>query len=189
MARGQDGGEAVSVVLGLDVGLAALGWAVVDLSADGERVVDLGTVTTAKSSKRRGVRVADDDVRRCRELAAFLLGVIDRHDVVAIAAELPHGSKGARAAAALGMAKAILASVAEARGLPIAACSPVELKQATAGSGSASKADVQAALVARFGPLEWPKRKADVEHAADALGAVVACLDSDVLRMARRVAA
>jgi crossover junction endodeoxyribonuclease RuvC len=176
----------MSVVIGCDPGLASWGVALVDLEPQGERVIAVATLATAPSPKKRGILVADDDVRRCRELLVAIDALVTRHRPVALCAELPSGSKGARAAQALGVSKALVASLSHQHGLPLVACSPRELKLAVCGNGSASKDEVRRALDERFPGIAWPRRKADVEHAADALGAVVAGLSSDVIRMARR---
>lgn len=175
------------IVLGLDLGLASFGCAVVDLTNDSERLVEVSTMTTEKSAKKRGTLVADDDIRRIREICRWLSDKVVMYSPVAICAELPSGSKGARAAQALGAGKAIVAALSFNSSLPLAACSPVQLKKSVTGSGSASKEDISNALVKRFGQIKWPKNKTHMEHAADALGAVVACLESDVIKMARKM--
>jgi len=214
-------------VLGIDVGLAHVGYALVALEGNSERVLDMRTIVTKKSDAKLGVLVAHDDIRRVREILDALHVVISSagqpglSGVHAICAELPHGSKGARAAAALGIGKAIVAALGWRYQLPIAACNPQQLKKTLAGSQSASKAEVQVALCRRYGKSvaevlvretgsykgakrqhwTWHARPdirdeammytwgyEECEHVGDALGAVVTCLDSDVVRMVRRMA-
>lgn len=177
------------IVFGIDPGLATFGVAIVELLPTTERVISIEALTTKRSAKKLGILVADDDIARVRFLLEALGQRIGRWHPVALCSELPAGSKGARAAAALGIGKAIVAALSVHHGIPIASCSPQALKKAVAGAQNASKEDVQAALTRRYPSLTWPKNKGDHEHAADALGAVVTCLPSDVIRMARVMSA
>lgn len=85
-----------------------------------------------------------------------------------------------------GMAWGVVATLAEACRVPILQVSPQELKLRVVGKKTASKEEVQQALEQRYGDLPWPPQRTLREHAADGLGAIVACLDSDVVLMARR---
>lgn len=183
------------IVLGVDPGLASMGLAAVELPS--WRCVALDATTTKKSHKKRGVRQSDDDMRRLRELVdwtiGFLVDVGEAHsNPMVMCVELPAGSKGARAAAALAMGKGLVATLAAMLDLPIAQCMPVDLKKAVCGNGKASKADVQRMLVTRFGNgvgalLDRMPDK-HREHAADALGTIVACKDNEVMLAAQRAA-
>lgn len=177
-------------VLGIDPGLAHLGWAVVHLEPDGERLGALGVVKTVKRSGQ-GVLVTDDLHRRGMELARALVGILDQHQPVAVCAESISYPRNASASASIGRAWGILDSELERRGLPLISASPQAIKKAATGRLSASKEEVADALDARFGgrlaPLLAAMPKAAREHPADAVGAVVACLDHDHLRLARSV--
>jgi Holliday junction resolvasome RuvABC endonuclease subunit len=88
------------------------------------------------------------------------------------------------------MAWGVLVAVAKRRSLPIVQATPQEVKRAVTGSKTASKVEVQNALELLYPTAPaWPTRKALVEHAADALAVVVACLDAPVIGLARRMAA
>lgn len=177
------------IVLGLDPGFAMLGYAVVELGdrAEEDIVRRVWTVETEKSAKKKGVFAAHDDIRRGRELHRALSEVMADFSPVAICAEIPSGSKGARAGACLAAAKQALASFAEQHELPVLCVSPTELKQAVTGKGTASKEEVQRALEGIYGEIEWPRLKGHHEHAADALGAYRACETSELMRMLRQM--
>ncbi len=87
------------------------------------------------------------------------------------------------------MAFGVIAAVAQRHGLPVVQASPQQVKKALCGRRDASKMDVKGALERRYSGLPWPPQQTLVEHAADALAAAVACLEHQVVRMARRMAA
>lgn len=171
-------------VLGVDPGLASLGMARVRLLAVGELVEELRVVRTEPSTRKRKVRAADDNVERLRVLLDAL--IVASQDVVAICSEAQSWPRNAASAIKVGMVWGLLVAVADLRHVPILQVSPQQLKRTVAGSRSASKEQVQTALERRYPELpDWPAYR---EHAADALGAVVACLDDGVILMGRRLA-
>jgi len=178
-------------VLGLDPGFASFGYAVVDIALDGETVHTLGVLRTQASAAKRGVRATDDSWRRARELSGALLPLVDGVQVVCV--EAPSLPRNASTTFKMGLAYGALVSIVEAARTPTVMVTPQELKKAVSGRSSASKGDVAAALDRRFGrdfAAELIKRgvpRTFHEHAYDAVGAVVACLGSEVLHMARRM--
>lgn len=184
-------------LIGIDPGLAACGLAVVDLDRGaGARVLWLQVIRTAPSPKMRRLRSADDLGDRLRAIATVLHARLQEHpDLVAFCVEskaIPF--RGGRmmvkpsAVSALGRVRGLLDAFAVERALPIIEETAQTLKLLTAGRRDASKADVQSALEQRFPEVTalWPTQKTLVEHAADALAAVVAGLESDVVRAALR---
>lgn len=200
----------MAIVIGVDPGFASFGWAAVELVPLGaepdrfnlepfglhqchERVVELGVIRTEPSARKRSVRASEDNVRRAREVYAALAVVLDRHHPVAVCAEAMSYPRCSSAAAKMSLGWGVLVASCAERGVPIVQCSPQEMKLAVAGSKSAGKVDVQEALTMRFGDdlgdMIAATNKTLREHVADAVGAVVGCLDCDVIRMARRMAA
>jgi Holliday junction resolvasome RuvABC endonuclease subunit len=177
------------IVLGLDPSLCNLGLAAVDLRPDGERVLETLVIRTEPSQKKRRVLVAEDDARRVAELAAGLDAAIERHRPAALVIEAPAGSKHAKSARALGLAFGAMVAVAKLRALPLVQVQPLDVKRAVCGAKQASKDEIVVAVERRFPEVEWPTPASVVEHAADAIGAVLAALDTDTLRMARRLGA
>jgi crossover junction endodeoxyribonuclease RuvC len=177
------------IVLGVDPSLCNTGIAAVELLADGERVLETLVVRTAPSAKKRRVLVGDDNVRRISEIAEALDAAIQRHRPVALVVEAPAGSKGAQAARALALALATVVTVARLRGLPLVQVQPLDVKRAVCGAKSADKGEIILAIERRHPEVVWPSPASVIEHAADAVGAVVAALGTDTLRMARRLSA
>lgn len=176
------------LILGLDAGFAALGGVVIS----GDHVLYAGTCRTERTSRRRGLRVADDDADRAQQLARFLWAVIQEWRPAGVVVELPHGgAQGARANRAMGMATGIVAAVLEVAALPTEWVTPQEVKRAATGRKDASKADVEAAVRERFAwPDDFWRRSAAVrEHACDAAAAVLAAQHGVLARTLRAAGA
>lgn len=174
------------IVLGLDPAIANFGWVAVRLDPRGamlDEVLALGVFTTEKDGS---LRYGLDDLRRCRELANALLGVVAEWQPSALCVELSAGAKDAHATKALAASRAIVATVAAAHDIEVAVCTPHQLKKAATGAGRAGKNEVQRAMDRIYGPVEWPRARK--EHAADALGAVWACQGYGAIRKLRALA-
>lgn len=178
-------------VLGLDPGFASVGCCVMELTPDGEKVLETLVFKTEKSDKKRKVRASDDNFRRGQELSAMLVGLLHRYpDVKACCAEFMSHPRNASVSGQLGSFWGIIELLTYIWKLPMLQASPQEIKKVLTGKKNASKLEVQVALQARYPGQFDPydaiiTRKADVEHGYDAAGAVVACLDSDVIQMMR----
>lgn len=177
------------IVLGIDGGFASLGIASVALQLDQVLLRQTWVVRTEKSAKKLGVRSGDDVSRRARELAAHIELAIQTHQPGAIALESPSWPRNAGVAAKMGVAFGVVFALAEQHRLPLVMASPMDVKLAVTGSKTATKDDVVAAIETRFPDVAWPKQTTLWEHAADAIGVVLACLNSDALQMARRLSA
>lgn len=181
----------VVTILGLDIGFAITGYAVADAVADGRlKLRALGVIETkASDKKQRNVRSVDDVARRVREVGDAL----DLHVTTAdlVTAEAFSYPPNASSAAKLAMVWGVVIEQARIRNLAMFRATPQEIKLAVAGRANASKNAVEAALVERFGDLlvgdlldGVPDGKHN--HAFDALGSIVACLDTDEVRLLLR---
>jgi len=186
----------MSVVLGLDPGFACIGYAVVELPSEGgERPINMGVFRTEKSSKKQKVFASDDNVRRAREIYLFLRDLATDGacgPVSAICAETMSFPRSSSVAAKMAMCWGAIAALSEQFNIPVIQASPQQLKKSVTGSKTSDKEAVQKALKKRYGKALLDESCRDVlpsmlEHPYDALGAVVATLDSELMRMARRV--
>lgn len=199
------------IVLGVDCGLAKLGYAFVQLG-DKWNVRALGCITTAPATAKAGITASADLARRARNIHVALCNLcVENGMPLVICAEafsyprVPGKVRGTcprckrsgssimpKPVAQLGYGWGVLCSLAnEMREAPIAQVSPQDIKKALCGRGNATKADVQEQLKIHFRQMALFEKlnKGHVEHAADALGAIVACRDTEIMRMARRQAA
>jgi crossover junction endodeoxyribonuclease RuvC len=187
--------EEVSIhILGVDPGFAKIGWTIARLSATGVEPVAMGLITTKKSDKKLKVLASDDNVRRAREIVVALDSVLVEYNVYAICAESKSFPRNASAAAKVAICWGILVKTAVSLDVPLIQARPQEIKQKLCGKANASKKEIQAACDQLYGidtlqPLVEGVTRSNLEHPYDALATVIACSDSEVLRLARKMSA
>lgn len=178
-------------VLGIDPGFAHCGIGVVRLFPEGEQVVRVGVIRTQKADRKHKVLSTDDNFRRARHISTYLNRVIVDNHVQALAAEAKSYPRNASASAKVAMTWGVLADIVEMRKMPMVQITPQSMKKRLCGKISATKTALQDVLLRRYpGQFEvFMSRipKGQWEHGFDAVGAVVSCLDDDVLLVARRM--
>lgn len=147
-------------ILGLDPGLSAMGWGVIDVAGSRLSHVAHGVIAT-KPSAGLGLRL----MILHRELST----VIQSHTPAAIAVEQAFVARDPSAALKLGHARAVALLAAAQAGLEIAEYAPNHIKKCVVGAGHAGKEQVQF-MVKRLLPA-CGVAQAD---AADALAAAIA---------------
>jgi Holliday junction resolvasome RuvABC endonuclease subunit len=175
------------VVLGLDPGFAALGWALVDV--DYPLVHNMGVLRTRKEVARARVYAVEDNVRRLREIIINLDALCVGHGVRAIAAEAMSFPRSASVAAKVALVWGAVVTLAEKHGLPLLQCTPQQLKRWASGNHSASKEDVAFEVRRRCGndcamPLDSIPKGLH-EHAYDAAAVALTCATADIVRAMR----
>lgn len=147
-------------ILGLDPGLARMGWGVIAVSGSKLSHVAHGVITS---------RAADGLGWRLLALHTALQEVIDVQRPAAIAVELAFVAKDPAAALKIGHARAIALLAGAQAGLEIAEYSPNHIKKSVVGVGHAQKEQVQA-MVRRL----LPTSAVEQADAADALACAIA---------------
>ena len=173
-------------VLCIDAGFANCGWVVIQ----NNKITGGGVISTKKSDKKTKVRVADDDVRRCQETfqALYALYLDPKYNIKYMMVELPSsGGKSSRAVAGMARAQAVVACLTQVTNLPTEWITPRDLKIAVCNSASASKEDVQAAIMKWHPEMKkyLPRATTKHEHIADSVGAFVASENSQLGRLVR----
>jgi crossover junction endodeoxyribonuclease RuvC len=165
-------------VLGVDPGLTRCGFGLVERGRDGRlRAARAGVVETPREAA-----VAD----RLFELEDELRSLVDEARPDAVVVERVFFQVNAKTAMGVAQASGIALAVAARAGVRVAELTSNEVKQAVAGSGSASKEEVER-MVARTLALRLPIRPPD---AADALALAItfATLEHRALAAARGAA-
>jgi len=156
LARGT--GETVRL-LGLDPGLRATGWGVIDVSGNRLTHVANGTITSdAKLSL----------AARLVELERGVQLVLDTYHPATAAVETAFVAKDAAAALKLGQARAISLLVPARFGLDVAEYAPNKIKKTVVGAGHADKAQIKMMV-----EMLLPQCRTKNEHAADALAVAI----------------
>lgn len=148
-------------VLGIDPGLAAVGWGVVDL--DGARFVYRGHGCIA-------TKAGADTGERLAQIRDSLAAVIDEYGPSEAAMESLYFSRNVTSALGVAEARGVIRLACRDRGLGMSEYGPMDVKKAATGSGRSGKEDVQAFVRLVLGLRDIPKP----DHAADAL-AVALC--------------
>jgi crossover junction endodeoxyribonuclease RuvC len=159
-------------VLGIDPGLTATGYGIIEVDGRRHSVVESGTVRSGKGDL--GVRL--------RRINDALLDVIGRCGPEAAAVEDIFHHKNARSALMLGQARGAAILAAAAAGLPVFEYSALQVKQAVVGYGKAEKQQVQKMLPSLMTMTEEP----DSADAADALAVAFCHAGHAVTARARR---
>lgn len=148
------------IILGLDPGLAATGWGIIEASGNRLRHIAHGTVKT---------RPADTLADRLAAIYAGLETVIAAHVCAAAAVEEVFVNSNPQSTLKLGQARGVVMLAAARAGLPVTEYATRLVKKAIVGVGSAEKAQVHA-MVERL----LPGTKVTGADAADALAIAIA---------------
>lgn len=166
-------------VVGLDPAFANFGMVAGGLFLHGEtwafRPGAMLLVKTKGGGKKREVRKSSENLTRGQELHKELHNFLDAHQPRLVFVEVPSGAQNANAAAGLGLAVGILASIR----VPIIEVAPMEIKRLfTARQKAVPKSQVMKWAYDCWPGAPWlthgGKRVLDNEHLADACAAVVA---------------
>jgi crossover junction endodeoxyribonuclease RuvC len=147
-------------ILGLDPGLARMGWGVIEVC--GMRLTHIAHGVIRSDAK-------SDLSERLLILHEAIAAVIAERRPVALAIEQAFVAKDASAALKLGQARAVVLLAAARAGLTVAEYAPNHIKKSVVGVGHAEKAQV-AAMVRRL----LPTAKVEAADAADALACAIA---------------
>lgn len=147
-------------ILGIDPGTRSVGWGVVEASGNAMRRIDAGTI-----------RAKGDEIpERLVVIHAELQRVIDEHAPSVAAVETVFGGENIRTAIAIGEGRGVAVLSAAEKGLEVFGYEPATVKRAIAGSGRASKEQVQEMVGVLLNLAEAPSS----DHEADALALAIA---------------
>ncbi|MCC6236361.1 MAG: crossover junction endodeoxyribonuclease RuvC [Dehalococcoidia bacterium] len=129
-------------VLGVDPGLAATGYGIVEGDGTSARIVATGVIRTkARASK------AERLTRIFEELGAL----IEEHRPATLAVEQQFVAENVRSAMVIGEARAVAIVAAGSRGLPVHEFTPTAVKESVAGYGGAPKEQVRQMVAVHLG--------------------------------------
>jgi crossover junction endodeoxyribonuclease RuvC len=150
------------IILGIDPGIAMLGYGVVERTGSRLRAIDYGVFSTPSS-----MPLPD----RLASIHAALTDIIALHRPDLVGIERVYFTKNAQTAFAVGQARGVALLAAAQSHLEVREATPNEVKVAAAGHGGAEKEQVQRMVQAILGLPELP----EPDDAADAL-AIAICV-------------
>lgn len=144
------------LILGIDPGLATLGYALVEKKGNQFEVIDYGTITTPADMK---------NIDRLEKIYLELNEIIEKYSPDEMAVEELFFNKNVKTAIKVGQARGVILLTGAEAGLNVGEYTPLQIKQAVVGYGRASKNQVQQMVKALLGLDEIPRP----DDAADAL--------------------
>ncbi len=148
------------IILGIDPGIAIVGWGVIEYDRGKMRAIDYGSVTTTSD-----IRTEDRITAVFRELTA----IIERYKPDAMAIEELFFNTNQKTGIIVAEARGVLLLAARLHDIPVYEYTPLQIKQAVVGYGRAEKHQV-IHMVTAFLNLEKPPKPDDT---ADALACAI----------------
>jgi len=148
-------------ILGVDPGLAATGYGIVDWVDGRATVGEAGVINTTET---------DDLAERVHKVYREVAELIAQFRPDAMAVEgLYADYEHPRTAVLMGHARGVMLLAAAQHGIPVTTYPPARIKKAITGNGSASKEQVQRMVQTLLGLAEQPMP----DHVSDALAAAL----------------
>lgn len=149
------------IVLGIDPGIAIVGYGVVEQMGNSYKVIDYGAITTDSKTPTP---------KRLELIHRGLGQLIEKYQVEAMAVEELFFNKNVKTAIQVAQARGVILLSGEEKNLPIYEYTPLQVKQGVVGYGRAEKSQVQIMVKTLLNLKEIPKP----DDVADAL-AVALC--------------
>lgn len=147
-------------ILGIDPGIAIVGFGVIEYDGFKFKTIDYGAITTpAHTPLPARLKMVYDDMNY----------VIEKFKPDQVAIEELFFNNNAKTAIAVGQARGVLILAAENRKIPVYEYTPLQVKQGVVGYGRADKKQVQQMVKAMLSLHEIPKP----DDTADALAIAV----------------
>jgi Holliday junction resolvasome RuvABC endonuclease subunit len=159
-----------------------LAWGIYDPS---DQTLSIKTVDVIKPVTLTGKQVRQNSKDLGRAYDLFTGALAATEGATAVFVEVPVGSQSARAMASYGICCGILGAL-RASGIPFFEVTPNEVKLATVGKKTASKAEIIQRAVTHHPRANWPMQTKNgvtspvaskAEHMADAIGAIEAGIE------------
>ena len=150
------------IILGLDPGVADMGYGVVEKKGDSYKFVVCGSIKT--SSK-------NEFPERLTTIYKELNLVIKKYKPMVVGIEELFFAKNTKTAIAVAQARGVTVLTARLNNLPVSEFTPLQIKQALTGYGRADKNQIQQMIKIILKLKEIPKS----DDAADALAVAICC--------------
>ncbi len=148
------------IILGIDPGIAIVGWGVIDYTNEKFRTIDYGAVTTTPdmTTEKRIETVYDEIVK-----------IIDKYAPEAMAIEELFWNSNQKTGIIVAEARGVILLAATKKSVPIYEYTPLQVKQSVVGYGRAEKKQVIAMVTMLLNLAKAPK----LDDTADALALAI----------------
>jgi len=143
-------------ILGIDPGLATIGYALLDKETNHFEVLEYGVIKTSADK---------DDIERLEIIHRNIEALIKEFEPEQMAVEELFFNKNVKTAISVGQARGVILLAGSQAGLKVAEYTPLQIKQAVVGYGRADKMQVQQMVKSLLNLSEIPRP----DDAADAL--------------------
>ena len=153
------------IILGIDPGLARMGYAFIEIKKKGEKskAINYGCIKTSP-----GLCAGD----RLKKINNELNKLIKKYKPNVLAVESIYFFKNFKTAMPVSQAKGVILLTAAKKKIPVCEITPLQMKMAITGYGRAEKKQVQEMIKVLLNLKEAPKS----DDAADALGVALCCV-------------
>lgn len=148
------------IVMGIDPGLATLGYGIINYEYNHFNVIEYGAIITPSDRPLAS---------RLKEIYDDMSDLIDKYRPDAFAIEELFFNKNAKTAIVIGEARGVAIVTAAQKGIEVYEYTPLQVKQAVVGYGRAEKLQVQLMVKALLNLREVPKP----DDVADALAVAI----------------
>ncbi len=160
------------IVLGIDPGIAIVGWGIVEYAGTKFRPIAFGSITTPKEMKTE---------ERLHEIYLRLTDIIKQYSPDAMAVEELFFNTNQTTGIRVAEARGVILLAGQTCGLPIAEYTPLQVKQSVVGYGRADKKQVITMVTMMLGLAKPPKP----DDTADALALAITHAHSAGSRLAQ----
>lgn len=136
------------IILGIDPGVARIGWAIIKNAKPDPVPVAYGLISTEKTALKES---------RLSTLYDAMLSVIKKHTPDIMSIEDIFFAKNAKTAIAVGEARGVILLAAAQSHLPVISYTPLSVKRTITGDGHADKKQVEKMITQLFKLKETPK--------------------------------
>jgi crossover junction endodeoxyribonuclease RuvC len=154
-------------ILGIDPGVAIVGYGILDVSKKDLKLIDAGCIITSSKTAHP---------KRLAEIAAELKHIIKKYNPDILGIEELFFCKNVKTAMKVGEARGVILATAMQANLPIYEYTPLQIKQALTGYGRADKNQIQqmVKVILKLDEIIKP------DDAADAVAVAITCANSKV---------
>lgn len=136
------------IILGIDPGIARIGWAIIQSGKSMPTILAYGLITTPKTLPSE-IRLAD--------LFDGLLSIIRKHNPDIMSVEDLFFATNAKTAIGVGQARGVILLAAAKSHIPVISYTPLAVKRTITGNGRADKKQVEKMIIQSFCLTDIPK--------------------------------